>query len=129
MKLANDGMCFACGVNNPIGLKLRFEFDADEYVTRFTPDPVHQGWVGMTHGGFVCTVMDEVMARIVYERGVNAVTGEITVRFRKPMRIGKAVTFRSRIVSEEGRVVHTSASAVDEDGVLVAEATAKMVRV
>ena len=45
--------CFVCGPNNPIGLKLTFSLDGDECVSEFTPDAVHCGYEGVTHGGII----------------------------------------------------------------------------
>ena len=108
-----------CGKSNPIGLKLEFAIEGDEYVTYFTPEKEHQGWVGIVHGGIVSTVLDEVMARSCTSTGINAVTGEMTVRF-KQARAGRASGCDSRAAmeSENGRVISCSATATDEDGTL-----------
>ena len=37
------GRCFACGPNNPIGLRLEFRSEGEEYGTEFRPDERHQG--------------------------------------------------------------------------------------
>ena len=58
MKLDVDDMCFACGRKNPIGLKLQFHFDGDDYVTTFEVRPEHQGWAGIVHGGLLATALD-----------------------------------------------------------------------
>ena len=127
--LTDNGKCFACGKHNPIGLQLDFVHEGDEYVTYFTPKPEHQGWQGVVHGGLVATVMDEVMAQCLHVRKYHAVTGEISVRYRKPCPIGERVRFAGRIDNEEGRIVYCSARATTEDGTLIAEATSKMVKV
>lgn len=131
IRLADDNGCFVCGKSNPIGLKLDFEFEGDEYVTYFTPKKEHQGWVGIVHGGLVSTILDEVMTRSIHERGINAVTGEMTVRLRRPAPIGRRLRFAGKIDEErpDSRVILCSARATDEDGVLLAEATGKIVRI
>jgi uncharacterized protein (TIGR00369 family) len=128
-QLNNDDGCFACGKSNPIGLHLEFEQEDGEYVTYFTPAKEHQGWLGITHGGIVCTVLDEVMARAVYELGCNAVTAEMTVRMKRPAPTGARLRFAGRIESENHRIIDCSARATDEDGHLIAEATGRMMRV
>lgn len=127
--LVDDGFCFACGKSNPKGLKLEFVVEGDEYVTYFIPEKFHQGWEGIVHGGIVSTILDEVMARLVYFRGISAVTGEMSVRFRKPCPIGKKLRFAGKIESDEGRVIFTSAQATSPEGDILATANAKMVRV
>ncbi|MHB9036552.1 MAG: PaaI family thioesterase [Armatimonadota bacterium] len=127
-RLDDDNGCFVCGKSNPIGLKLEFEMEGDEYVTYFTPGKEHQSWLGFTHGGIVCTVLDEVMARYIYDMGHNAVTGEITVRIKHPAPTGMRLRFAGKIESENHRVINCSARATDESGNVIAEATGKMVR-
>ena len=129
IKLNDDGGCFVCGQSNPIGLKLELTQEDDEYVTYFTPQKEHQGFEGITHGGIISTVMDEVMARYTHVLGYSAVTGEITVRLKRPAHIGNKLRFSGCILSEEGRVINCGAEAMDEDGEIVATATAKMVKV
>lgn len=129
LELTDDQWCFACGIQNPIGLKLEFVEEGDEYVTYFTPQKQHQGWQGVTHGGIVSTLMDEVMARKIHVMGISAVTGEMCVRFRKPALVGTRIRFAGRIESQNGRVIATRGIATDEDGNVIAEATGKIVRV
>lgn len=125
----DDDGCFACGRANPMGLRLEFVFEGDEYVTYFTPGKQHQGWVGITHGGIVSTVLDEVMARCVHAKGLGALTAEMSVRLRKPAVTGTRLRFAGRIDSEDNRLIHCSARATDESGTLIAEATERMVKV
>lgn len=129
LDLADDNCCFACGKLNPIGLNLEFEEQDGEYVAYFTPRREHQGFVGIVHGGIISTVLDEVMARYAWILGRKAVTGEITVRLRRPARVGSRLRFAGRIDSEDRRLILTSARATDETGAVVAEATARMVKV
>lgn len=129
LELGDDDGCFVCGKDNPIGLKLKFETIGDGYVTYFTPQKQHQGYIGITHGGIVSTVLDEVMARYVHILGHHAVTGEITVRLKRPAVIGQRLKFVGRIDEENSRMLSTSAKATDEQGALIAEAWAKMIKV
>ena len=129
MNLQDEGMCFVCGPNNPIGLKLKFTLEDGRYITRFTPGREHQGYTGITHGGLVCTVLDEVMARLIYALGHRAVTADMRVRLRMPARTGEELTFSGWVVSEGRRVIDCAAEARDSEGRLVADATARMVRV
>jgi acyl-coenzyme A thioesterase PaaI-like protein len=129
VELIDDDGCFACGRANPMGLKLEFVFEGDEYVTYFTPAKQHQGWLGITHGGIVSTVLDEVMARAMHLRQISALTAEMTVRFKRPAVVGTRIRFAGRIDSEEGRLILCSATAHDESGTLIAEATERLVKV
>lgn len=129
MELSDDGMCFACGPRNPIGLKLEFELTDGKYTARFIPRPEHQGYEGVTHGGIISTLLDEAMARLVHVLGHNAVTAEMCIRLKKPARTGEELVVSGWVTSEQRRVLECAAEARDSSGAIVAQATGKMVKV
>jgi uncharacterized protein (TIGR00369 family) len=124
VKLDVNDMCFACGKNNPIGLKLAFRFEGEEYVTEFEVRPEYQGWTGLVHGGLLATVLDEIMARMLWEKNLNAITGRLSVRYHKPVSVGDRLQVRGRITKHRSPLIETSAEAVNGEGAVVAEATA-----
>ncbi|HEY3346966.1 MAG TPA: PaaI family thioesterase [Nitrospirota bacterium] len=131
MELDDDNGCFVCGKGNPHGLKLDFEMDREARMmtTVFTPRKEHQGYVDITHGGLISTVLDEAMTKLAYELGNNAVTAKLTVKFKKPMKVGERVIITGRLVSESGRAINAEANAVLEDGTVVAEAAGLLMRI
>ena len=132
LPLRDDGYCFVCGVNNPVGLHLTFGWDEEtgDYVTTYTPAREHQGWAGRTHGGFLAMVFDEVLSRVVLEkRGWNWVTAELTTRLMRPVRIGETLSFRSRITLERTRLTLAVGEAYAGDGTMVAAGQSKMMPV
>jgi uncharacterized protein (TIGR00369 family) len=128
MELQDYGMCFACGPNNPIGLKLVFQFEDGVYTARFTPGAEHQGYDQLTHGGIVSTLLDEAMAKLVYVQGHLAVTADLKVRFRKPAIVGDELTITGRVVAEAHRLIDCAAEIHNSRGELVAEATGRMMK-
>jgi acyl-coenzyme A thioesterase PaaI-like protein len=59
-KQPNSRMCFVCGIDNPIGLKLKFYTDDEgRCIARFRPGPEHQGYPGYLHGGIISALLDE----------------------------------------------------------------------
>jgi acyl-coenzyme A thioesterase PaaI-like protein len=72
-KQPNSRMCSLCGIDNPIGLKLRFYTDGEGHcIARFRPKPEHQGFPGQLHGGLISTLLD-VPTQIAVRSGVLAV--------------------------------------------------------
>ncbi len=124
MKLGVDNRCFACGSENPIGLKLEFRFAGDDYLTSLEVRPEYQGWAGVMHGGLLATALDEVMARLLWEKGVNAITGRLSIRYHAPVPIGEHLEVRGRISKHRPPVVETTAEARMADGTIAAEAQA-----
>ena len=130
--LADDNYCFACGVDNPIGLRLNFTWDDDngDYCTIYTPAREHQGWQNRTHGGLIGLVFDEVLSRVVLaKRGHRWVTAELTTRMVRPAIVGTTLYFRARIESERSRLITTVAEAMLADGTLVATGKSKLMPV
>lgn len=128
--LRDNGMCFGCGPENPIGLHLSFAWDGDTYHTRFTPDASHQGWVGRVHGGMLALVLDEVLSRAALERyGMEWVTAELTIRLVRPAITGNALIVRGRIESARSKLILCIGEVVDEaSSDIIARGTAKMMR-
>lgn len=120
---ANQG-CFACGTQNPIGLKLTFREEGDSYIANFTPGPEHQGYDGIVHGGIISTLLDEIMARYIYAKGLNGVTAKLEVRFRQPTPIGVPLTISGRIVGQRGKLYEMTGTVALPDGIVTAEGKA-----
>ena len=119
--------CFACGKANPIGLKLEFERTNEECSTTFIPQREHQSYDGRMHGGLISTLLDEVMGNYLYiATGKPAYTAKIEVRFSQPVFIGEKSKAVARVKRKKGRLVEMTAQIIKEDGVLAAEAEAKM---
>lgn len=126
----DDRWCFACGPENPHGLHLAgFHDEGPDHVVRFMPQREHQGWQEITHGGIVATLLDEVMTRLLYARGQEAMTAELTVRYHRPLPIGESVEVRAREVERRGRLVRLAGEVRTGSGVLVASGQGKLMLV
>lgn len=126
-----DHHCFGCGNRNPAGLRLRFRPLADGGVwATFTPTPAHEGYMGMTHGGILSTILDEAMSWAVTHAGDLGVTARMALIFRKPVRLGQEIRVLAWVVGRKARAVDTRAEARDADtGVVLAEAEGRFMRV
>jgi uncharacterized protein (TIGR00369 family) len=131
LRLEDDRMCFCCGDQNPIGLKLEFEKTPEGHMrTIWTPRKEHQGFKDIVHGGLVASVLDEVMIQLLYRSGIEAVTAEMETRFIRPLAAGRTYRFEAWLVEDRGRLVTTEAEAFDaRNGERVASGRAKCVRV
>lgn len=117
-------MCFACGINNPIGLKLKFREEADTYITNFTAGTEHQSYDGIVHGGIISTLLDEVMTGYIYAKGYNAVTAKLDVRFRKPTPIGESLKITGKMIGQRGNMIELSGAIQLADGTITAQGKA-----
>jgi uncharacterized protein (TIGR00369 family) len=127
------GGCFFCGRANPIGLHLTFyETDGDppELLCRWTPTEAYRGLGRVLHGGIQCGLFDEIMGWAAHHfTGRSAVTGGLQVAFRRPVRLGREVTLRCRVVERRGREVHLAAELTDPEGRVCSRATGHYVQV
>ena len=119
-------MCFACGQENPIGLKLNFKWDNKTARAEFTPNKFHQGWSGIVHGGIIGCLLDEAMTYAPYFEGIRCVTAEMQVRIKRPALIDEPLIITSSITRKTRKLVETKADISLKDGTPVAESTATM---
>lgn len=105
----SDNACFGCGVENPIGLHLRFSSSADGVSAPFTPRSEHQGFENVVHGGIISTILDEAMAWATAHAGLWAVTGEMRVRFRLPLQVSEPTTVMASVTGFRGNIISTTA--------------------
>jgi acyl-coenzyme A thioesterase PaaI-like protein len=98
-------MCFACGVDNPIGLKIRFDVEGDVCTAQFTPDENHVGFSDTVHGGIIYTILDDVTANILYQQGRKAHTAKCEIRYRQPVRVGDQLKVKGWIENERHRLI------------------------
>lgn len=98
-------MCFACGKDNPIGLKIDFTVDGDTCTGEFTGNENHVGWQNTIHGGIVYSVLDDVTANVLYQQGRKAHTAKCEIRYRKPLLVGETVRLKGWIEKQKGRLI------------------------
>ncbi|HEV2484603.1 MAG TPA: PaaI family thioesterase [Terracidiphilus sp.] len=117
--------CFACGPDNPRGLRLVFQTNKNGDMTaEWIPEPEMEGYQGIVHGGIVSTVLDEAMAKVVDATGAEALTAELRVRFRQQVSSGSPVRVRGWIESRNKRVINAEAALIGAAGAELAHAWA-----
>ncbi len=97
--------CFVCGKHNPLGLKLEFRLENDVCRSEFTPAEDHCGFNGVTHGGIIFSVLDDVMANWIYLKGMRAYTARCDIRYKGSLPTGTAVALESHCVKNRGRLI------------------------
>lgn len=128
-KKAEFNYCFGCGKTNPVGLGLDFRWKGDLLYGEFTPKEEHQGYPGMTHGGIIATLLDEVMANALFMQGIWVVTAEMTIRYIHKVPTGRKVYLYSRIVNHHKRLYEVEGWLEDETGKELARGKGKMLAI
>jgi acyl-coenzyme A thioesterase PaaI-like protein len=128
-----DGSIALCGACRRIGrcrLGLRRETLGSDLVvtTELVCDESNEGGPGVAHGGWTAGALDELVGHVPLLSGQLAVTGELTVRFVKPVPIGRPLLARAWRQDKQGSrwfvravlvLASTGAELATGDGVLV----------
>ncbi len=126
--LIDNNKCFACGNDNPDGLKLKFIYSPDgkKVKTTFVPDAKYQGWKDVVHGGIIVTLLDETMAKAAVKKGFRILTGEISAKFKAPAKVNEQLCCEAEIEAVKKKILYVRATVYKENGSTVASATTKM---
>ncbi len=120
--------CPVCGDRevNPAALAVRWEWDDERrcVVGRFCPGVEHAGYAGRLHGGILSALLDECLAwASAVERRTYCMTGELSVRFRVPAKLGEPIELTGRALTSWGPYVRAEGEARSPRGELIATAS------
>jgi len=130
----NSKMCFICGLENPVGLRLRiYEVEPGVVESTFTAPEHFQGYPGVLHGGIIATIIDEISGRALMgpvDKPRFMFTAKLEVRYRKNVPIGKPLRLLGKAGLDKGRSAESWAGIYDaENGELLAEGNTLLVNV
>jgi acyl-coenzyme A thioesterase PaaI-like protein len=120
-----------CGLQNDIGLQLRFYNHEDrEIVANCIISPKYQGYPGIVHGGIVAAMLDEAAGRSQMirkdENGEFSTrflfTARIDIRYRKIVPVGEPLHLVGRPGKTKGGSARATALLYDQAGDVLAEA-------
>ncbi len=115
-------VCFACGRENPIGLKLKPVHDGEKVSAEFTAGEFHQGWNDAIHGGILYTLLDEVNAYAMLCHGIEfGVTAKSEIRFKQAARINEPIQASAWVTKVRKRLVETQGVLTLKDSTVIAE--------
>lgn len=130
-KQNNSDMCIVCGVENDASLKSVFyELEGGMITGVTTPKDIHQSYPNRMHGGMISAMLDETLGRAVQigKPDIWAVTGELSVRFKKPVPLDKPVICVGKITKDTSRVYIAEGFIEDEEGNILATAKGTYVK-
>jgi uncharacterized protein (TIGR00369 family) len=116
-----DHNCFACGRENPIGMRLHIELGEGTARASWTAGDDFVGWSDKLHGGIIATLLDEVMAWAPSSFDSWAVTAEMTIRYRSPAAPGEELSAEGRVTERRRRIYEVRGEVRGGDGRLIAE--------
>jgi acyl-coenzyme A thioesterase PaaI-like protein len=111
------------GAANPIAPPMTVRVLEDRSVVgECTMREIHEGPPGVLHGGWVATLLDQLLGHANAAAGVGGFTAQLTIRYLRPTPYGVPLTIRARTEEVDGRRVLASGEIV-ADGLVTAEAT------
>src|SRR5216683_7221594 len=113
-------LCFACGHDNPHGMRLKFTQEGKRFVCQFRLGKRYTGPPGYCHGGIIATILDDAMGKLCKLRQVIAVTSKMTVEYLIPVPLYQPLRVESRELSKHGRRLTHTAEILDEKGTVLA---------
>jgi acyl-coenzyme A thioesterase PaaI-like protein len=116
------------GPANPLAPPLVLSVDGDIVLGEVVFGDAYEGPPGCVHGGFVAAAFDELLGYTMSFTGRMAMTGTLSVRYRRPTPLHRPLQFRGRIDRVSGRKISTSATLYAGD-TLTAEADALFIAV
>ncbi|MGQ9350841.1 PaaI family thioesterase [Mycolicibacterium gilvum] len=100
--------------------------DDGDVETDFTLGAAYEGPPGHVHGGVCALILDHVLGAAVHQPGRPAVTGTLTLRYRRPTPLGVALHAEARIretqgskIFVDGFIAHGGEVTVEADGIFL----------
>jgi acyl-coenzyme A thioesterase PaaI-like protein len=110
-----------------MGLRQEFTLQPDGSVEgAFDDGEAFEGYPGLLHGGVTAALLDGAMTNCLFAHGVEALTAELTVRYREPVAIGGRITTRACLTDSHGRL-HLLRADLKQEGRVKATALGKFV--
>ena len=124
-----DNACFGCGGANARGMHLAFEQDDERkrIVGRFRLGEEYQGGTGFVHGGIIALLLDEVMSKASRFDGLHAVTADLRVEYKRPIRVNTEIVVEGFTTRREGRQLYHEGEIRNADGDLLARGEGRFV--
>ena len=97
--------CILCGRLNPLSLGLEFKVCGENSVeAKFQGNYWLQGYEDLLHGGVVSALLDSAMTNCLFKKSIDAVTGELKVRYYEPIPCRAELTIRATLLESKSRL-------------------------
>ncbi|TWT79006.1 Thioesterase superfamily protein [Planctomycetes bacterium CA13] len=120
--------CFVCGNGLHDGLGVRFRVRESGAVEgTLECHRYFEGYPEVMHGGVICMLLDAGMTNCLFSSGIVAVTGDMNIRFLKPIETHGMLTVRAGIETSQDPLYKVS-SEILQDGIVKAKGSARFVK-
>ena len=117
--------CVVCSEGGPCALGLQFGvLDDGSVETTFDCPNRLQGYLDCLHGGVISSLLDGAMTNCLFAHGIVAVTADLRVRFRHPVRTDASSRITARI-TRFSSPLHVGEAELEQEGRVKARAVGK----
>jgi acyl-coenzyme A thioesterase PaaI-like protein len=99
------------GATNPTSVDVEVRFEGEEVIANVVLRRAFEGAPGRAHGGIVAAAFDDVTGFVIGLLREPAFTGELTVRYLKPVPVDTPLEMRARLRGRERRKLFIEAEA------------------
>ena len=99
------------GATNPTSVDVDIRFEGEEVIATVVLRRAFEGAPGRAHGGIVAAAFDDVTGFVIGLLREPAFTGELTVRYVKPVPVDEPLEIRARLAGRERRKLFIEAEA------------------
>jgi acyl-coenzyme A thioesterase PaaI-like protein len=108
------------GLRNPVAPPLTVHHESDGSVwAEFTLGAAYEGPEGHVHGGMCALILDHVLGATAHLPGRPAVTGTLTLRYRRGTRLNRRLRARAHVDRVDGVKTFVVGGIEDDKGVTV----------
>ncbi|MHA2339683.1 MAG: PaaI family thioesterase [Candidatus Hodarchaeales archaeon] len=116
-----EGTCFGCGPKNEKGLKIKSNWEGEEFVLRFNPKPEHQAFPGAINGGIIGTLFDchanwcaaTTLHKLNPEKDFpSTVTSKFEVKLKHPTPFGVELLIKAKSTEIKGNKITIEAELI-----------------
>jgi acyl-coenzyme A thioesterase PaaI-like protein len=122
---ASHRFCIMCGRQNPLSFGLQFKADdTGAAMAFFRGNETLQGYEGIMHGGILSALIDTAMAQCLLLQNIEAMTGELKIRYLEPVNCSSLLKIRAWVTSSLPPLYHLKAE-ISVDGKTVCRGSSK----
>jgi acyl-coenzyme A thioesterase PaaI-like protein len=108
------------GLRNPVAPPLTVHHETDGSAwTEFTLGAAYEGPEGHVHGGVCALILDHVLGATAHQPGRPAVTGTLTIRYRRGTRLNRRLRARAHVDRIDGAKTFAVGCIEDDEGITV----------
>ncbi len=117
--------CMLCGKQAILGLNLNYYSTSDQQVWSQVNGTIHQqGYQGILHGGFLSALLDSGMCQALFQKNIEAVTADMTIRYLHEVPTHSDILIKGKIISSRDPLYKVE-GALYVDGKLMVKSTAR----